>query len=105
LTIANSEKTCQHPNCVNNFKSHKTKLIHHNKFEPDCEKEKSFLVDLVGKFKTTVEYFIKTNDIQESSILGSKEYQNLKKQYEETSAVILKKDQFKTIMEGKMLNF
>jgi len=104
LNITNSEKECQHPNCVKNFKSLKTKLLHHVKFEPDCEREKNFLVDLVGKFRTTAEYFIKTYDIEKSSILNSKEYQNLKKQYEDTSAVISNKDQFMIIMEGKILN-
>jgi hypothetical protein len=87
---------CQHPHCKENFKSLKTKLLHHSKFEPECEREKGILFDLLGKFKSTVENLMSKFNIDEKIIKEVVEYQSLEKQFKETSCMIMNKEQFLT---------
>ena len=104
LSIPSSQKMCQHPNCQQNFKSLKTKLLHHCKFEPECEREKGILIDLLGKFKSTVDNCLSKFNIDEASLREVAEFQSLQKQYEETSFIIMNKEQFFTAA-GDTLKF
>ncbi len=93
---------CQHPNCQNNFKSLKTKLLHHSKFEPECEREKGILFDLLGKFKSTVENLMSKFNIEEASLKDVAEYQSLNQQFEETSFMIINREHFFTATGDKI---
>lgn len=95
---------CQHPKCQQSFKSLKTKLLHHSKFEPECERDKGILIDLLAKFKSTVEDYMSKFNIDEESLEGVDEFKFLKKQFEETSCVIMNKEQLFTAA-GDKINF
>jgi hypothetical protein len=94
VPMPRDERKCKHPNCMQTFKSHKIKLVHHRKFEKECEHDKIILIDLIGKFQKTAEGLIRMFKIKEDSLKNSVEYQSLNEQFEETAKIVQNKELF-----------
>ena len=86
--------SCEHMGCNIKFKSKKLKLIHHNKMEPDCSREKVSLIKLVKKFKEFLHYLNKDKNIEFESEL----YNSLKKAYQDAQDKLLENDFFLCVL-------
>jgi hypothetical protein len=83
--------TCLHNGVCHKFKSRKTKIMHHNKLEPECDKEKNLLMRLITCFNETI--FDITKEKKEEEYLSKlKEFNDVEKQKENVRNVSLNKE-------------
>ena len=87
--IINSKKlTCQHKNCNHHSKSIKQKLMHHDKIEELCVREKNLLINLLMLYQENTVCLLKKeansnninngekNNIVNNNILNNNNYEN-----------------------------
>ena len=74
LDINSKNLFCQHINCNHKSKTIKQKLIHHDRLEEFCMKEKNLLLNLVMIFQKSIIYLLK----QHEDVDNKKETNNLK---------------------------
>ena len=88
--------TCYHNNFCHKFKTKKTKLMHHNKLELECKKEKNCILRLIICFrKSFVEILNEAND--EKYLSNLKEFHDVQKKKIDARNASLDKETFDSL--------
>ncbi len=83
--------TCLHNGVCHKFKTKKTKIMHHNKLEPECNKEKNLLLRLITRFNKTILDIAKEKK-EEEYVSKLKEFNDVKKQIIKVRTISLNKE-------------
>ena len=102
MTIKSYPFSCDHIGFNIKFKTKTEKLLHHNKFEPECKVEKNSLIDLISKFKNNINMVVKLNKLNLSEIEKMDEYGKLKVEYDEAYQKIYDKEYFSLNLREKI---
>ena len=87
---------CPHKDCNHEFKTKKQKIMHHDKLECECRKEKNYLIRLLTCFKDCIE-----KSISDDEIKAFKEEKDVEKQLLFTKKVVTDEEQFNAIFIEK----
>jgi len=68
--------TCQHKNCNHKSKSIRQKLMHHDKLEESCIREKNLLLNLLMTFQKSTFFLLKSETEEETENEGNKKNVN-----------------------------
>lgn len=77
VTEVNLNHMCNHQNC-SKFKTKRQRMRHHNKHETECVKDKSYIIKMLVKFKSTIEKLVVDNNIDIKTFISSNAYKKLK---------------------------
>ena len=92
--------SCFHNGMCHKFKSVKTKIMHHNKLEPECRKERNLILRLITNYcKAIIEIIKKYNEKEYLSKL--KEYNEVEKQKIKVKEISLDKEVFDSLFSNK----
>ena len=83
--------TCLHNGVCHKFKTKKTKIMHHNKLEPECNKEKNLLLRLITRFNKTI-LDIDKEKKEEEYVSKLNEFNDVKKQIIKVRTISLNKE-------------
>ena len=88
--------SCLHNGICHKFKSKKTKIIHHNKLESECIREKNLILRLISNYsKAIIEIMKKDNEKVNLSKL--KEYNEVEKQIIKVKNISLDKEVYDSL--------
>ena len=93
-TIISDKLTCQHKNCGHLSKTVKQLLMHHDKLEEQCVKEKNLLLKLIMFYQSASAYLLESSENQKID----KDFVN----FEDTLGV---DDEYKTIWINYISNY
>ena len=96
LNLNYKDIICPHLNCNHEFKTKKQKIMHHDKLECECRKEKNYLIRLLTSFKDCVENIISFHEVCQF-----KEMKDVEKQLKFTKNAISDEEQFNAIFLDK----
>jgi uncharacterized Zn-finger protein len=92
IQVTRDEKTCVHKGCNQFFKSKKTKALHHNKFEPECETDTKTLLDLINTMKNSVGNLVRKYGRDDNVV--KEELETVDGEYREAISSISKNEYF-----------
>ena len=93
---------CFHNGLCHKFKTRKTKVMHHNKLELECRKEKINILKLIAAFDKAVVDIIKENDEKKEKYLQElKEFNDVEKQKNKVKKICLDKDLYESLFLNK----
>ena len=96
--------SCFHNGICHKFKSVKTKIMHHNKLEPECRKERNLILRLITNYcKAIIEIIKEHNEKEYLSKL--KEYNEVEKQKIKVKNISLDKEVFDSLFSNKNNQF
>jgi len=78
LKYKEEDITCSHNKFCHKFKTKKTKLMHHNRLEPECSKEKNCILRLIISFRKSITAILK-EDNDEKYLSNLKEFNDVQK--------------------------
>ena len=101
LNYAEKDVNCFHNGFCHSFKTKKTKVMHHNKLEVECRKEKNNILKLIDIFSKAVDSLIKesykNNEEKEKIFLELKEFNDVEKQKNKVNNICLDKDSYESL--------
>jgi hypothetical protein len=95
------QHTCGHPECNLRFKTHKQKIMHHNKLEPECKLQKAALIKLVANYKKIFLSLVKDYN---SDSYDTEKFLKLKRSYEKAEKSTIDKGYFENIVGDSFSN-
>ena len=96
LNLNYKDTICTHLNCNHEFKTKKQKIMHHDKLECECRKEKNYLFRLLTSFKDCIDNIISIDEV-----CKFKEMEDVEKQLKFTKNAINDEEQFNAIFLDK----
>ena len=87
---------CYHNNFCHKFKTAKTKLMHHNKLELECKKEKNYILRLIMLFRKSIIDILK-EDNDEKYLSNLKEFDDVQKKKIDARNASLDKENFDSL--------
>lgn len=87
LMVPAKDLICNHCHDNHSFRTKKQKIIHHDKLQPECRKEKHYLIKLLSQFQETTKSLMSLND--NNNIALSTAYLNVQKQEIKTKESLL----------------
>ena len=100
LQYITKDVTCLHNGVCHRFKTQKTKIMHHNKLEPECRKEKNLIMNLISNFNKTLVSIIKEKN-EEEYLYKLKEYKDVENQKIKVGNISLDKELFDSLIIKK----
>ena len=86
--------TCFHNGICHKFKTKKTKIMHHNKLEPECRQEKNIIMRLITTFSKSIIDIVKEKEY----LLNLKEFEEVEKQKNKIRNISLDKEQYDSLI-------
>ena len=96
LNFKEKDITCYHNKFCHKFKTTKTKLMHHNKLELECKKEKNCILRLIISFHKSI-YNILKEDNNEEYLSNLKEFADVQKKKIDARNASLDKEAFDSL--------
>ena len=100
LNYDEKEINCFHNGFCHKFKSKKTKIMHHNKLEIECRKEKNNILKLISNFSKAIFDIIKEINGEEY-LSNLKEFTEVQKQNMLVKNIFLDKDLYDSLFLNK----
>jgi len=96
LNYKEKDLTCYHNQFCHKFKTKKTKLMHHNKLELECKREKNNIFRLIISFNKSISNLLK-EDNDEKYLSNLKEFADVQKKKIDARKVSLDKENFDSL--------
>ena len=96
LNYKEKDLTCYHNQFCHKFKTKKTKLMHHNKLELECKREKNNIFRLIISFNKSISNLLK-EDNDEKYLSNLKEFDDVQKKKIDARKVSLDKETFDSL--------
>jgi len=97
LKYKEKDITCYHNKFCHKFKTKKTKLMHHNKLELECKKEKNYILRLIMSFRKSIIDILK-EDNDKKYLSNLKEFEEVQKKKIDARNVSLDKETFDSLL-------
>lgn len=88
-----SQNFCRH-GCNKKFKTKKQKILHHNKLDTECRREKFYLITLIQEFHKTLEFLLEEYKSEDNS-----DYEYFKLLLKNAQKNVIDKEQFGGIVQ------